>query len=116
MMCHTLSLPVAAKTPAVTRSESPGRKKPTRSPVSAKTIAVIAVSPPTRIRVSTSVSLWKRSFSQSIGSGDRVTRFDDGRDPAPRREAARDGHPSGAARGHAVPQDAVDRVLVEDAD
>jgi len=31
--------PLAARRPAVTRSESPGRKKPMSSPVSAKTTA-----------------------------------------------------------------------------
>ena len=34
------------KTPAVTSNESPGRKNPTRRPVSAKTTAVIAARPP----------------------------------------------------------------------
>ena len=51
------SFPAAAKTPAVTSSESPGRKNPTMSPVSANTIAVMAPSPPTATIVSTSVSL-----------------------------------------------------------
>jgi len=34
-----LRTPAAATTPAVISSESPGRKKPTRRPVSVKTIA-----------------------------------------------------------------------------
>src|SRR5713101_8210282 len=63
------SRPAAAKTPAVTRSESPGRKNPTISPVSAKTIAVIAESPPTATIVSTSVSWWKRCFNHCMGRG-----------------------------------------------
>jgi len=55
-MWETKPTAAAAKTPAVTRSESPGRKNPTMRPVSAKTIAVIAFRPPTRTRVSTSVT------------------------------------------------------------
>jgi hypothetical protein len=51
-----LRFPAAANTPAVTSSESPGRKKPNISPVSANTIAVMADRPPTRTIVSTSVS------------------------------------------------------------
>src|SRR6185369_15630327 len=64
-----LSFPCAAKTPAVTRRESPGRKKPTISPVSANTMAVMADRPPTATIVSTSVSLWKSSLSHSMSAG-----------------------------------------------
>ena len=64
-----LSFPAAANTPAVTRSESPGRKKPTMRPVSANTIAVMADSPPTRTIVSTSVIWWKRCLSHSMRRG-----------------------------------------------
>ena len=42
-MSQTLSRPVEASSPAVTSSESPGRKKPSSSPVSAKTMRKITV-------------------------------------------------------------------------
>ena len=41
-------LALVQKRPAVTSSESPGRKNPTRRPVSAKITAVSAARPPTR--------------------------------------------------------------------
>src|SRR5712692_5826163 len=47
-----LSPPAAATRPAVIRSESPGRKKPTRSPVSVETIATKTTRPPERTRSS----------------------------------------------------------------
>ena len=40
----------AATSPAVTSSESPGRKKPAKSPVSQNTMTVRTVYPPQRIR------------------------------------------------------------------
>jgi hypothetical protein len=64
-----LSFTCAAKTPGVTSSESPGRKKPTISPVSANTTAVMADRPPTATIVSTSVSLWKSCLSHSMSAG-----------------------------------------------
>jgi len=39
------NLPSLASNPAVKSSESPGRKKPISRPVSAKTIAITAISP-----------------------------------------------------------------------
>src|ERR1700693_794705 len=68
--------PFAAKTPAVTSSESPGRKNPTMSPVSANTMAVMADRPPNATIVSTSVSLWKSSLSHSMSAGDGSRRAD----------------------------------------
>src|SRR5262245_63808921 len=62
------SWPVPANTPAVTSSESPGRKNPMSSPVSAKMMIVIAVIPPTRTSVSTSVSWWKMCLNHSMRS------------------------------------------------
>ena len=46
--------PAAAKMPAVTSSESPGRKKPIIRPVSAKTMTTSMSSPPQRMIPSTS--------------------------------------------------------------
>src|SRR2546430_13746213 len=42
--------PAAEKIPAVTSRESPGRKNPTKKPVSTKTIAQMRGAPPERIR------------------------------------------------------------------
>src|SRR5215470_2831886 len=44
------SCPEAANTPAVTSSESPGRKNPTKKPVSTKTMAHTSSVPPHSIR------------------------------------------------------------------
>src|SRR6266446_1303938 len=41
--------PPAERMPAVTRRESPGRKKPTKKPVSIKTIVQMSGAPPARI-------------------------------------------------------------------
>src|SRR5690242_14595408 len=66
LRCTMFSWPMAANTPAVTRSESPGRKKPMSRPVSAKTMVVMAVRPPTRTSVSTSVSWCKMCLNHSM--------------------------------------------------
>jgi hypothetical protein len=54
---------VAARNPAVTSNESPGRKNPTSNPVSAKTIRISSISPPNRmisLIPSTVVNRWTK--------------------------------------------------------
>src|SRR5262245_16581779 len=59
------SVPLAANSPAITKRESPGRKKPSMIPVSQKTIAARTEYPPQRISPSRSLNALKSSFSQS---------------------------------------------------
>src|SRR5674536_407898 len=58
-----LSAFVAAKTPAVNSSESPGRKKPSNSPVSAKMISRMPSSPNVSTRDRASSQLTARTAS-----------------------------------------------------
>src|SRR5664280_2925150 len=60
-----LSAFVAAKTPAVNSSESPGRKKPSNSPVSAKMISRMPSSPNVSTRDRASSQLTARTASYS---------------------------------------------------
>src|SRR5215472_2777000 len=65
---HTLSSPPAARSPALTRRESPGRKNPSISPVSAKMIAKRTKVPPQRMSPSTSLRRCQSAASVSMGA------------------------------------------------
>ena len=95
---HTLSptAVVAASSPAVTSSESPGRKKPISSPVSAKMIAVRPTYPPLHDDARTSRELMKeieqRMHDGSAGEEAERRKFGSGPRPVnghARRDAAR---------------------------
>src|SRR5215510_8001908 len=85
------SAPVAATRPAVTSSESPGRKNPRRSPVSAKTMATRSPYPPHRMSESSCAP--PRSSSPRTSNGALLAPCDSAdRAMGHRRLAALDPH------------------------
>ena len=61
-------VPLAVKRPARKRSESPGRKKPIKSPVSAKIIAksTITAEEPAQVKITSGFMNFKKSDSNNI--------------------------------------------------
>src|SRR3972149_6113832 len=104
------SPPVPATRPAVISSESPGRKKPTRSPVSVNTMATRTAYPPQRIRSSSAYRPLATSRRNSTG---RLLPAHRGAHPPAHPRRGRRGSPATDAHGIERPPDEDDRDAEE---